>query len=123
MATKHSKPRQDELKEQIDTLTEALKRERADSINLRRQQEESLANVRLYALTKVVKELLPSIDNLERALKHIPTDLLGNDYVKGVEAVVKQFEQALTSLGVERIKTVGTTNWSRPDWPPRHIAQ
>jgi molecular chaperone GrpE len=33
--------------------------------------------------------------------------LADNDYVKGVQGVVKQFEETLTKLGVHRIKTVG----------------
>jgi molecular chaperone GrpE len=55
----------------------------------------------------VVRQLLPAIDNLERALMHVPKDLKNHDYVKGVKGVVKQFEQSFKQLGVERIKTVG----------------
>ena len=47
------------------------------------------------------------IDNFERALKHIPKELVGNEYVKGVQGVVKQFEDTLAQMGVERIKTIG----------------
>src|SRR6185436_3717743 len=54
-----------------------------------------------------VRELLPVIDNFDRALKHVPKDLANNDYVKGVNGVVKQFEKTLADMGVERIKTVG----------------
>ena len=96
-----------ELESQIAELTEALQHERADSINLRRQSENALASVRTQAVVRVVGELLPAIDNLERALKHVPKDLSDNDYVKGVSAVVKQFEKSLSDIGVERIKTVG----------------
>ncbi len=55
----------------------------------------------------VVCDLLPVIDNFERALKHVPEDLEENDYIKGVQGVVKQFEKTSADLGVERIKTVG----------------
>ena len=92
---------------QISELTEALQRERADSINLRRQHETALANARTHSLIRVVRELLPAIDNLERALKHVPEELKNHDYVKGVQAVVKQFDKAFSDLGVERIVTVG----------------
>lgn len=54
-----------------------------------------------------VKDLLPIIDNFERSLKHIPQDLQGNEFIKGVEGIVKQFEKTLADIGVERIKTVG----------------
>jgi molecular chaperone GrpE len=54
-----------------------------------------------------IQDLLPAIDNLERALKHTPKDLANHDYVKGIKSVLKQFEQCFAQLGVKRIKTVG----------------
>lgn len=95
------------LQEQVAQLTEALQRERADAVNLRRRHDEDMAGVRVRVKAAVVKDLLPIIDNFERALKHVPEDLADNDYVKGVQGVVKQFEKTLADLGVERIKTVG----------------
>ncbi len=91
----------------IQSLTEALQRERADSVNMRRQNELALANARNMGVLKVIRELLPAIDSLERSLLHVPKELEGNDYVKGVEAVIKQFQHIFSSLGIERIKTVG----------------
>lgn len=88
-------------------LTEALQRERADATNLRRRHDEQLAGLRPVIKADVVRELLPAIDNLERALKHVPAELAGNEYAKGVEAVVRQFEKTFADMGVERIKTVG----------------
>jgi molecular chaperone GrpE len=55
----------------------------------------------------VIRDLLPVIDNFERALKHVPADLADNDYIKGVQGVVKQFEKTLADIGVVRIATVG----------------
>ncbi len=95
------------LETKIQELTEALQRERADAVNIRRRHEEDIANLRVRVKTNVVSELLPALDNLERALKHVPSDLEGNDYVKGVQSVVSQFESTLAAMGVERIKTVG----------------
>jgi molecular chaperone GrpE len=97
----------EELDIQIGELTAALQRERADAVNLRRRHEEELAALRTRIKATVIIDLLPVIDNFERALKHVPTDLEGNDYIKGVQGIVKQFEKTLTDMGVERIKTVG----------------
>lgn len=91
----------------IGKLTDALQRERADAENLRRRHQEDMASLRTVVRARVVKDLLPVIDNFERALKHVPQDLEGHDYIKGVQSVVKQFEKTLSDLGVERIKTVG----------------
>lgn len=95
------------LQQQIVELTEALQRERADVMNVRRRHEEQVASLKTVVKATVVRDLLPVIDNFERALKHVPKELDGNDYIKGVQAVVKQFEKTLTELGVERIKTTG----------------
>jgi molecular chaperone GrpE len=101
------KPTLKELEQQIADLTEALQRERADVTNVRRQHEDQIGGLKNIVKANVIRELLPVIDNFERALKHVPKDLEGNDYVKGVQGVVKQFESTLAQMGVERIKTVG----------------
>lgn len=93
--------------QEIEELTNALKRERADAENLRRRHAQEISDLRARVKSNVVTDLLPVIDNFERALKHIPEDLKGNDYIKGVEGIVKQFEKTLADMGVERIKTVG----------------
>jgi len=95
------------LQQQIEELTVAVQRERADAINMRRRHEEQIAGLKNTVKANVVRELLPVIDNFERSLKHVPDTLADNDYIKGVQAVVKQFEKTLAALGVERIKTVG----------------
>ena len=95
------------LQQQVAELTEALQRERADATNLRRRHEEQLAGLQSVVKAGVVRDLLPVIDNFERALKHVPADLAENDFVKGVQGVVKQFEKTLSDIGVVRIATVG----------------
>jgi molecular chaperone GrpE len=101
------KPTVKELQQKIDELTEALQRERADAINIRRRHDEQIKDLRNVVKAGVVNDLLPVIDNFERALAHVPKDLENNDYVKGVQAVVKQFEKTLEHIGVKRIKTTG----------------
>lgn len=103
-STKHPT---EEFEQQIAELTEALQRERADVINVRRRHDEQIVNLKTVAKASVVRQLLPVIDNFERALKHVPADLEKNDYIKGVQGVVKQFEATLKEIGVHRIKTVG----------------
>ena len=105
----HPKPKVDTaaLQAQIAELTEALQRERADATNIRRRHDEQLAGLKNMTKASIVRDLLPIVDNFERALKHVPKDLEGNDFVKGVQGIVKQFEKTLSDIGVERIKTVG----------------
>ncbi len=97
----------EELENKVQELTDALMRERADSQNIRRRHDEQIGSLKSLMKASVVRELLPVIDNFERALKHVPKDLVGNEYVKGVQGVVNQFEATLQKMGVERVKTVG----------------
>lgn len=95
------------LHQQIEELTASLQRERADAVNLRRRHDEQIGGLKTMVKADVIRQLLPAIDNLERALKHVPKELADSDYVKGVQGVVKQFEKTLADIGVERIATVG----------------
>src|SRR6185437_11320953 len=104
---KKTDPKLQALEQQVTELTEALQRERADVINVRRRHDEQVAGLKDMVKANVVRDLLPVIDNFERALKHVPAELEGDDYIKGVQGVVKQFEKTMSDLGVERIKTVG----------------
>lgn len=107
MTKKQAQHDQDEILQQLALLTEALQRERADAENLRRRHQDDMARLKTVVKAGVISDLLPVIDNFERALKHVPQDLEGHDYVKGVQSVVKLFEKTLADMGVERIKTVG----------------
>lgn len=113
-------PQLEKLEQQIAELTNALQRERADSENIRRRHEQEVTQLRSSVKAHVVKDLLPVIDNFERALKHVPptansrqpsaasqTPAQIQDWIKGVESIKAQFDKVLASLGVERIKTVG----------------
>ena len=57
-------------------------------------------------LSDIVSSILPILDNLENAVKAESKD---EEYKKGIELVLKQFQDTLKSKGVEEIKTVGET--------------
>jgi molecular chaperone GrpE len=105
--TKHMEVDVVALEQQIAELTEALQRERADATNIRRRHTEQVAGLKNMIKAEVVRDLLPVIDNFERALKHVPENLQADEYVKGVQGIVKQFEKTLAELGVQKIKTTG----------------
>ncbi|MBA3758822.1 nucleotide exchange factor GrpE, partial [Candidatus Saccharibacteria bacterium] len=94
------KPTLVQYEQKVAEITEALQRERADSANIRRRHEEQIGGLKNLVKANVVRDLLPVIDNFERSLKHIPKGLEKNDYVKGVQGVVQQFEKTLEQIGV-----------------------
>lgn len=97
----------EDLAKENAQINDALLRERADAMNVRKRADEDRVKMAGYHKASIVKELLPIIDNLERALGAVPKGMEDNDYVKGVQGIVKQFGQTLQKIGVERIKTVG----------------
>ena len=97
------KPTIPELEQKVAELTEALQRERADAENLRRRSAEEKSSLGDFYKVMIMREFLPALDNLERAIKHAPKDLADHDYVKGVQSVIKQFDSSLAQLGVEHI--------------------
>lgn len=117
--TKSAKTNPDELLQQIAELTQALQRERADATNIRRRHDEQITNLKTMVKSSLVRELLPVIDNFERALKHAPAltkskqsgvdeqDKTVADWLNGVISIKAQFDKTLSDLGVEKIKTVG----------------
>lgn len=102
-----------QLQEQINSLSEQLLRERADAMNVRRRADEERLRMASFYKAHVLKELLPVIDNFERAMKaadaakHEAGSTKHAELLKGMESIYKQFVAALEKLGVEKIRTVG----------------
>ena len=109
MSKKVSKPKLKDLEQKINELTDALKRERADAINLRQRHEKQISSLKDLAKADVVRQLLPVIDNFERALSHTPVCKDGSckQWIDGIISLSKQFERVLEDMGVKKIKTVG----------------
>jgi molecular chaperone GrpE len=108
----------DDLQQQVANLTEALQRERADAMNQSRRHEGQMAALKTVVKASVIRDLLPVIDNFERALKHVPEEKQAPrdksqenqkiiDWIEGVKKILSQFEKTLGDIGVERIATVG----------------
>lgn len=95
------------LKGRLQEITADLQRTRADFANFKRRTEEERVQLAHYAKQETITELLPIIDNLERALSHASEQLKDNDWAKGVEQVSKQLFGQLSKMGVKKIPTVG----------------
>ncbi len=101
--------KQDELEQQIGELTADLQRTRADFENYRKRSEADKAAAQQYGLVAAIMKLLPVIDNIERAIAYMPSDLAGNKWAEGVAGLVKNLEKSLESMNVKRIvATPGT---------------
>ncbi|PJC86601.1 nucleotide exchange factor GrpE [Vibrio sp. HA2012] len=92
------------VKEQQDSVLRA----KAEVENMRRRTEQEVDKARKYALNKFSEELLPVIDNLERAIQAADTE---NEAVKplleGVELTHKTFVDVIAKFGLKEINPEG----------------
>lgn len=79
----------------------------ADFENFRRRKAQELSDRVRYASEDAARALLPALDTLRRAVDHAPADS-DKAFLDGVRMTVRQFEEALSSLGVTPIEAVGT---------------
>jgi len=100
--------------EQIETLTRERDKANDEHLrllaefqNFRRQQEVRAAQDRRYATEKLVRDLLPVLDNFERSLEAIDAGATVESMREGVAAIHKQLMTALESQQVVRIAAVG----------------
>jgi molecular chaperone GrpE len=82
-------------------------RAQADFDNFRRRTQKEKENQANYASLSVIEQLLPALDNFERALTASKGTQDAESLSKGVEMVFRQMEQVLSSEGLEVIPTVG----------------
>lgn len=94
------------LKKELEETKDLLMRTAAEFDNYKRRTERERVSVAQYAKAQVMKQILPIIDNIERA-KGASHD--SPDYIKGIEMIVKQFETLTEGLELESVAEVGDT--------------
>ena len=97
--------RLEKLKKEIAELEEENLRSKAELINYRKRKDEEVARMLKYANEDLVKELLPTIDNLERALK-LEEDAESEDvskFLSGVKLIYCSTIATLEKYGVKAI--------------------
>ena len=100
------------LQDELNKAQEEVLRNQAEMQNLRRRTERDVANAHKFALEKFVGELLPVVDNLERALAAKEADSGkgedDNDAVhQGIELTLKSFLDVLKRFQVESVAPLG----------------
>lgn len=93
----------DQLKKDLAEMTELAKRTMADLQNLRRRNEEERGTLVKMANLNLIAQILPIVDNLDRAITHSP----GDEWAKGIEMSLGQLHNVLENFGVKRMECVG----------------
>lgn len=93
----------DERDQQIADLTGDLQRTRADFENYRKRIDGEKKMARATGEATMVLKLLPVVDNIERALSHVPDELADNKWAQGIVTLTKNLEKSLGEMDVRRI--------------------
>ena len=96
-----------ELQRQRDDFYDRLLRKTAEFDNYRKRTERDRQAVTEAAAANIIQELLPLVDDLERALKVEATSEGAEAYRRGVELIHKQLSEILRKRGVRAIEAVG----------------
>ena len=104
--------------EDLESIREALKEERekaekylanwqraeADLINFKKRSDQERAELATFANTTLVINLLPVIDDLERALENVPDELAKNNWINGITLIYRKLQAVLQAQGLTLIE-------------------
>ncbi len=95
----------EQLQAELDHVRDVYLRKLAEFDNFRKRVDREREDVRQAAQEDLIRELLPVIDNFERALQHADDD--SGAFHQGVEMIAKQLRDTLERKGVTEIDPVG----------------
>lgn len=108
---KKSKKKEDRLEEEIISLKEELGKSQnayykayADTENLKKRLQNDADTFRKYRIQSFAQEVLPVLDNLERAIQFETQDESVKNYVAGIQMIYQQIKTALEKEGVTHIE-------------------
>lgn len=96
-----------ELQERLEEKENKLLRVQADFENYKRRARLDLEAAEKYRSQRIISDLLPALDNFERALQIDPDNEQTKSLLQGMEMVHRQILDALKNEGVEQIPSVG----------------
>ena len=93
-------------KQELEEKDDRLKRLMAEFENYKKRSSKERENLYGSLVADIMSSLLPTLDNLEKAVQ-VKTD--DENYKQGIELVLKQFKEVLNQNGVTEIESVGKT--------------
>jgi molecular chaperone GrpE len=94
-------------REKAQSYLSSWQRAAADFQNLKRRMEDERSEVGRIANAAFVINLLPLVDDLERALHTVDSNLAGLTWIDGVWLIYRKFQQVLENAGVREIQAEG----------------
>lgn len=101
------KEKKDKKTQQIEELTDQLKRTMAEFDNFRKRTDKEKSYMYENGARSVIEKLLPVVDNFERAFKDVTDEQREDPFVDGMDKVFKQVMTLFEDIGVKVIEAEG----------------
>ncbi len=101
------KKKKDKRDEQIEDLTDKLRRQMAEFDNFRKRSEKEKSQMFDMGARTIIEKILPVVDNFERGLAMVSEEDKDNAFVTGMDKVYRQLVTELEAAGVTVIEAAG----------------
>ena len=101
------KKKKDKKDEQIEALTDQVKRQMAEFENFRKRTEKEKTQMFDMGVRTVIEKILPVVDNFERGFTTVEEADKEDAFVQGMDKVYRQLMTELEAIGVKPIEAVG----------------
>lgn len=88
-------------------LRDLAARAQADLQNAKARAERDADELRKFAAEGMIRRILPTLDNFQRAFQHVPEDLSSHEWVKGVAAIESDLMRQMSDAGLKRMQSLG----------------
>lgn len=96
-----------DLAKENQDLVNHLQKLQAEFDNYRKREDDTRTRLLDMAKENALIEILPILDNIDRASNSIPDDIKDNSWVKGIEFISTQISQTMNKIGIERFISLG----------------
>lgn len=96
-----------EAREKAETNLAGWQRAQADFVNYKRRAEQERKEISKFANSVLMLNLLPVLDDLERAVNSIPPRLAKLSWVEGIRLIERKFRTSLEAQGLSQIEALG----------------
>ncbi len=97
----------EKLKQEMEEQLDRAMRLQADFENYRKRMKKEKEEWTKFSNAELIKELLPVLDNLERAIEHVEEGEDKESMGKGVELICQQFQQVFEKFDVQPVSALG----------------
>lgn len=101
----------EKMQAEVAEITADLQRTRADFENYRKNTEVRVLSAQKLGEKKAVLAMLPMIDDIERAISHLPSEFADNAWAQNVVKMHKNLDKNLAKIGVEKIDSSAGTHF------------